>query len=55
MENQVKCPQCKTIHHKKDLKRNCSNCFACTGCEVYICSSCKERIVVKEPRPYKKR
>ena len=49
----IQCPQCKSEFNKTDLKRNCCNCFACTGCEVYICYQCGERIELKAPRPYK--
>ncbi len=49
----VTCPSCKNSFSKKNLKRNCSNCFACTGCEVYICYHCGERIVIVPPREYR--
>ncbi len=51
--NKVICPKCKKEYAVRDLKRNCSNCFACTGCEVYLCS-CRGRIVVKPPREMKR-
>ncbi len=53
--NKVTCPQCKKEYTKSDLRRNCSNCFACTGCEIYICYNCRGRIVVKPPRELKSR
>ncbi len=52
--NNVICPKCKTEYSTQDLKRNCSNCFACTGCEVYICYKCRGRIVVKPPKEMKR-
>ncbi|KOH44005.1 hypothetical protein NC99_32210 [Sunxiuqinia dokdonensis] len=29
------------------MRRDCGNCFACTGCEIYICPNCRRGIVVK--------
>jgi len=56
MEEQIiKCPNCNKEFKKKDLKRNCSNCFACTGCEVYICYNCDERIEIIAPREFKRK
>ena len=34
-------------YDKDDLQRDCGNCFACTGCEIYICPACRRAIVVK--------
>jgi len=40
---------------ERDLDyRSCSNCFACTGCEIYICPHCGAEIVVKEKTDPKK-
>lgn len=34
----------------KEYYKVCSNCFACTGCEIYLCPYCGERIAIKEPK-----
>ncbi len=43
----VECQHCGKTFDKKDLDRSCSNCFACTSCETYICPECGNEIVVK--------
>ena len=43
----IVCGNCKNIFDKDDLKRSCSNCFACFSCEIYICPICKNEIIVK--------
>ena len=48
----VQCAECKSEFNKGDLQRSCSNCFACTSCEIYICPNCGAEIVVK---PMKKK
>jgi len=44
---QLICPNCGTQYLKEELQRDCGNCFACTGCEIYICPNCRREIVVK--------
>ncbi len=46
-DEHIICPNCGTQFMKDELERDCSNCFACTGCECYICSNCRHEIVVK--------
>ncbi len=41
------CQNCGFSFQKGDLDRECSNCFACTGCEIYLCPSCQKEIVIK--------
>ncbi|HEX7583196.1 MAG TPA: hypothetical protein VF373_00795 [Prolixibacteraceae bacterium] len=36
------------------LPKSCSNCFACTGCEAYICQECRYEIVVVPIKPMKR-
>lgn len=43
----VSCEHCGISYDKDDLQRDCGNCFACTGCEIYICPECRKAIVVK--------
>lgn len=45
--DKIKCENCGSEFSKDDLQRSCSNCFACTSCEIYICYHCKHEIVVK--------
>ena len=47
----ITCPHCGKQFSKDDLRRHCSNCFACTGCERYLCESCDEVIEVIPIRP----
>lgn len=51
---QVHCTHCNTSWDKRDLERSCSNCFACTGCEAYICPQCRYEIVVVEIKKMKR-
>ena len=41
------CNSCGRQFSNFDVPRNCSNCFACTGCEIYLCPFCGEEVVVK--------
>lgn len=41
------CGNCGFQFSNFDLPRACSNCFACTGCEIYICPSCEKEVVIK--------
>lgn len=41
------CNECGFEFSNLDVPRSCSNCFACTGCEIYICPSCREEVVIK--------
>jgi predicted Zn-ribbon and HTH transcriptional regulator len=43
----ISCNYCGYSFQKDDLVRSCSNCFACTGCETYICPKCENEVVVK--------
>jgi hypothetical protein len=43
----VTCVECRMSFPKDDLERSCSNCFACTLCEKYICAGCKNEIIIK--------
>lgn len=53
-DNIVSCKHCEKRWNKKQLDRSCSNCFACTGCEAYICPECRYEIVITPPRPMKR-
>lgn len=43
----INCNICGNSFQKGDLDRSCSNCFACNGCETYICPNCENEIIVK--------
>lgn len=46
----ITCQKCSSRHALKGLKKICSNCFACTGCEIYRCPVCNRGIVVTPVR-----
>lgn len=48
------CPSCGFAFSDFDVPRTCSNCFACTGCEIYICPSCSSEVVIKPMKPLNK-
>lgn len=50
----VTCLHCGKSWDKAFLARSCSNCFACTGCEAYLCPECRYEIVVTPPKPIKR-
>lgn len=43
----ILCHNCGSSFEKNLFYRNCSNCFACTGCEIYTCPHCAGEIIVK--------
>jgi hypothetical protein len=45
------CSNCGNSYSNLDAERVCSNCFACTGCEIYTCPACREEDVVKPKKP----
>lgn len=47
------CLVCGFKFSNLDADRTCSNCFACTGCEIYLCSSCGSEVVIKPMKPMK--
>ncbi len=46
-EKIYKCDSCGFKFSNLDVRRTCSNCFACTGCEIYICPECNAEVVIK--------
>ncbi len=50
----VTCTHCGKSWDKTLLSKSCSNCFACTGCEAYICPECRYEIVITPPKPMKR-
>ncbi len=44
------CSNCNFQFSNLDVPRSCSNCFACIGCEIYICPQCEQEVVIKPVR-----
>jgi hypothetical protein len=49
-EETILCPNCGKNFPRNSNYRHCTNCFACTGCEIYYCPFCDERIEIKPMR-----
>lgn len=43
----ILCHECGISFERDLCYQLCGNCFACTGCEKYICPGCAIEIVVK--------
>ena len=41
------CNFCGIKFSRDEAIKVCSNCFACTGCEIFICPGCGEEVVIK--------
>lgn len=50
-EKHYTCTECGYGFSNLDADRVCSNCFACTGCEIYCCPSCRREVVIKPKKP----
>ena len=48
------CSACEFRFSNLDVDRTCSNCFACTGCEIYLCPACGLEVVIKPMKPMKR-
>jgi hypothetical protein len=42
----ITCSSCSMKFERDKEFRHCSNCFACTGCEIYYCPGCDNEIVI---------
>jgi hypothetical protein len=51
-KEKITCGNCQNSFPKSNDYRHCSNCFACTGCEIYYCPYCDERIEIKPMRKF---
>jgi len=49
MNKIVQCTSCGMEWKSEDLEKSCGNCFACTGCEMWVCPSCDSQIVIVPP------
>lgn len=47
IEKHYKCNKCGFTFTNLEVSRVCNNCFACTGCEIYVCPSCGQEVVIK--------
>jgi hypothetical protein len=45
-EDYIICNKCNYKFERDRMLRFCSNCFVCSGCEIYYCPSCDEEIVI---------
>jgi hypothetical protein len=45
------CGACGFKFDRTKEYKHCSNCFACTGCEIYYCPQCDNEIVITPVRP----
>lgn len=50
-EKNYSCQSCGFSFSNLNVLRTCSNCFACTGCEIYLCPSCEKEVVIKPMKP----
>jgi len=50
-EKNYTCKECGFEFSNLDVDRICSNCFACTGCEIYLCPSCNKEVIIKPMKP----
>ncbi len=48
------CGTCGFQFTNLEVDRTCSNCFSCTGCEIYLCPGCTSEVVIKPVKPLKK-
>jgi hypothetical protein len=45
------CGSCKLKFDRTKEFKHCSNCFACSGCEVYYCPGCDNEIIITPVKP----
>lgn len=50
----IVCDKCNLKFERGGTNKHCSNCFACTGCEIYYCPSCDEEIIITPVRSMRK-
>ena len=44
------CGACKFKFERSKEYTSCSNCFVCTGCEIYYCPHCDKEIIITPVR-----
>ncbi|HBH82657.1 MAG: hypothetical protein A2X05_00900 [Bacteroidetes bacterium GWE2_41_25] len=50
-KDHIICGSCSIKFERMKEYMHCSNCFACTGCEIYYCPQCDNEIVITPVRP----
>jgi len=45
-KHKITCVKCGYSFDRTKEYKHCSNCFACTGCEIYYCPSCDNEIII---------
>jgi len=45
-ETYIVCDKCGFRFNREETDKHCSNCFACTGCEIYYCPVCDFEIII---------
>jgi hypothetical protein len=51
----ITCGSCNLKFEREKEYKHCSNCFACTGCEIYYCPRCENEITVRPVRSIRAR
>ena len=46
----LNCDSCGFKFERSKEYTSCSNCFVCTGCEIYYCPHCDNEIVITPVR-----
>lgn len=49
-KEEITCGICGLIFDRSSEYKQCSNCFACTGCEIYYCPHCDNEIIITPVR-----
>jgi hypothetical protein len=44
------CGECYLKFERDKEFKHCSNCFVCTGCEIYYCPGCDNEIIITPVR-----
>jgi hypothetical protein len=53
-KDHIICGRCNLKFEREGTNKHCSNCFACTGCEIYYCPLCDEEIIITPVRTIRK-
>jgi len=51
----ITCGSCNLKFERDKEYKHCSNCFACTGCEIYYCPRCDNEIIITPVRSIRTR
>lgn len=53
-KDDITCGICGLIFERSPDYKTCSNCFACSGCEIYYCPHCDNEIIITPVRKIRK-